>query len=122
MKRILMDIQKQLQKMDKALRISFTNLKVDISNHANSLEFLNIKIVEQDKLISQLMSEMSMLREQGQSIKTELQQLPTEQNAFGERSVSSVECSESVLRTPNSLTPLHMDLLKKVMLLQVETG
>jgi hypothetical protein len=78
-------IQKQLQRMDKALSISFTNLKHDISNHSNSLEILNSKIKEQDELIQQLMNEMAILKEQKHSIKTELQQLPTEQRVFGER-------------------------------------
>jgi hypothetical protein len=119
--KVLTDIQKQLQRMDKALRISFINLKVDISSHTKSLELLDSKIKEQDKLINQLMTEMSMLKEQKHTIKTESQQ-QTEQGGFGERSVSSVECSESVLRTPNSLTPLHLELLRKLMLLQVESG
>ena len=119
--RALANIQKQLQIMDKSLRISFTNLKVDISNHAKSVELQNIKITEQDRLVRQLMNEMALLKEQRHSIKTE-PQTPTEQRVFGERSVSSVGCSESVLRTPNSLTPLHLELLRKLMLLQVENG
>jgi hypothetical protein len=117
----LANIQRQLQIMDKSLRISFTNLKVDISSHSNSLETLNSKIKEQDVLIRQLISEMSILKEHKHPIKTE-SQLRMEQKTFGERSVSSVERSESVLRTPNSLTPLHLELLRKLMLLQVENG
>jgi hypothetical protein len=119
--RALANIQRQLQIMDKSLRISFTSLKVDISSHSNSLETLNSKIKEQDVLIRQLISEMSILKEHKHPIKTE-SQLQMEQKTFGERSVSSVERSESVLRTPNSLTPLHLELLRKLMLLQVETG
>jgi len=119
--KILTDIQKQLQRMDKALIMSFSNLKVDISNHSKALELLDSKIKEQDELIRQLLSEMSTLKEQKHTIKAESQP-PTEQRVFGECSVSSVDRSESVLRTPNSLTPLHLELLRKLMLLQVETG
>lgn len=114
-------IQKQLQIMDKSLRISFTNLKVDISSHSNSLETLNSKIKEQDVLIRQLISEMSILKEHKHPIKTE-SQLQMEQKTFGERSVSSVDRSVSVLRTSNGLAPLHLELLRKLMLLQVENG
>jgi peptidoglycan hydrolase CwlO-like protein len=55
--------------MDKALRISFANLKHDISSHSDSLEKLNSKIKEQDELIRQLMNEISTLKEQEHSIK-----------------------------------------------------
>jgi hypothetical protein len=119
--KLLTDIQKQLQRMDKALISSFANLKHDISSHRKSLELLNSRIAEQDKLLDQLINEMSVLKEQKQTLKTESQQ-QTEQVVFGERSVSSVKCSEGVLRTPNSLTPLHLELLRKLMLLQVENG
>ena len=69
------------------------------------------------------MSEIALLKEQKHNTKIE-SQLPTEQRVFSERSVSSVERSEGVLRTPKSLslTPLHIALLRKLMLLQVETG
>ena len=66
--------------------------------------------------------EMAILKEQKHIIKTVSQQLPTEQRVFGERSVSSVDRSEGVLRTPNSLSALHLEILKRIMLLQMETG
>jgi hypothetical protein len=121
MNRILANIQKRLQKIDKALRISFSNLKLDISIHANSLELLNSKIAEQERLIEQLIIEMAVLKEQRHDIKTESEP-PTEQRVFGERSVSSVDRSVAVLRTPNSLSALHLEILKRIMLLQMETG
>jgi hypothetical protein len=117
-------LQKRLGQMDLALQSSFSNLKRDFSNHASSLDAMNSKLMEQEKLIRQLMSEIALLQKQSNvdispSENTDSHDV---RKVFGDRSVESTERSVSVLRTPNSLSSLHLEILKRIMLIQMETG
>ena len=109
--RTMRKLQKQLKQLDSALSLSFSRLKSDLSNQEKKLEELKSKFTEQERINSQLKEEILKLKQ------------CQEPQVFGERSVKSTERSVSVQRTPNAgLTPLHLELLKRLMLLQMENG
>lgn len=121
---LMQRIQKRLQQMDFALKSSFTNIKKDISSHEGSLASINTKLTEQEKLIQQLIAEMDLVQKKNRAsiLPSEDTTSHNNQRVFGERSVESTERSETVRRTPNSLSALHLEILKRIMLLQMETG
>ena len=105
------NLQKQLKQMDSALSISFSRLKSDLSNQEKKLEDLKSRFTEQERINNQLKEEILKLKQS------------REPKVLGERPVKSTERSVSVRRTPNAgLTPLHLELLKRLMLLQMENG
>jgi predicted transcriptional regulator len=110
--------------MDFALKSSFTNIKKDISSHENSLASINTKLTEQEKLIRQLIAEIARIQNQNHEVISSAGYTHSnnDQKVFGERPVESTERSVTVLRTPNSLSALHLEILKRIMLLQMETG
>ena len=121
---LMQRIQKRLGQMDFALKSSFTNIKRDISSHENSLASINTKLTEQEKLIRQLIAEIARIQKQNPEIisSVEYTNSNNDQKGLGECSVESTERSVTVLRTPNSLSALHLEILKRIMLLQMETG
>ena len=97
-------LQKQLQQIDRNLRIAFSNLKDDISKHTKEMERLGSRIAKLEGASRHLSKD------------TDLAQKPKAHPAvFGNRSVS-------VRRTPNSLTALQSEILKRLMVLQMESG
>ena len=105
------NLQKQLKELDSALSISFSRLKSDLSNQEKKLEDLKSRFTEQERINNQLKEEILKLKQS------------REPKVLGERPVKSTERSVSVRRTPNAgLTPLHLELLKRLMLLQMENG
>ena len=106
-------IEKQLQQLDSALSTSFTNLKRDLSDQEKTMEEFKSKFANLERMVKQLKQEISKLRTQRSQ----------ESKVFGERSAESTERSVSVRRTPNAgLTPLHIEMLKRLMLLQMENS
>lgn len=121
---LMQRIQKRLQQMDFAIKSSFTNIKQDISSHENSLESINTKLTEQKKLIRQLIAEIARIQNQNHKVISSAGYTNSnnDQRVFDERSVESTERSVTVLRTPNRLSALHLEILKRIMLVQMETG
>ncbi len=107
--RTMRNLQKQLKQLDSALSISFSRLKTDLSNQEKILDELKSKFTNQERVNNQLKQEILRLKQS------------REPPVFGKRSVKSTKRSVSVRRTPNAgLTPLHLELLKRLMLLQME--
>lgn len=117
-------LQRQLQQMDAAVKISFSNLKRDFLKQEKTIEELKTKISIQDKALKQLSAKSA---EQETAIKLHTAEITDLKSAksqvFGKRSVKSTERSVSVRRTPNTgLTSLHIEMLKRLMLLQMENS
>jgi len=134
---------KKLKELDSALKSSFSNLKCDMVKISNHLIDLDSRINEQNNQLRELKKEIDSLRDKEISIDTIKENLKKEilqdlrasqksnnstrespDEAFGNRSVKSTERSVSVRRTPNTtgFTGLHMEMLKRLMVLQIESG
>jgi uncharacterized membrane protein len=99
-----------LQQLDSALRTSFANLKRDVLKQDQTIEQLSVKFTEQENFIKHLAAEIAILRP-NQTSKPESTPTPV--------------TKESTNIQPQSrprLTPLQLQLLKHLMILQLEAG
>jgi len=96
-------IQKRLQQMESSLKSSFSNIRHDITSHKEKLAGMEAKLTEQEKRIEQLTGEIARLQKQDSSAK-------------------ETSPSESVHKKPEGLTPLHLQILKRLMIFQMEKG
>ena len=113
-------LHKELKQLDASLTVSFSNLKNDISKQASMLKQIKSRIGKHEELIQQLRKDIEVLH--GQQKTQQIKHI-SDKSAFGNRSEKSTERSVSVRRTPNAgLTPLHLELLKRILLLQMENG
>ena len=79
-----------------------------------------MKLQEQEHINRELMKDIALLQKQ-QSAPSKLGH--SDQKTFGNRSVKSTERSVSVRRKPNAgLTPLNIQMLKTLILLQMENS
>lgn len=133
-----MYIKKELERMNPNLKISFSRIKHDIGNLSDWVCYLNTRFTEQEKLnkrfgkaiaaLQRTQSDIdalkrSLKKEIMQEISKQLQRQEKKGAMFGKRSVKDTERSVSVHRTPNTkLTPLHIEMLKRLMALQMENN
>ncbi len=97
-------LNKRLQLLDEGLKVSFSNLKHDLVDQAKVIKDLQSRLVEQEKISKQLATRIDKLRD-------------------GKQSTKSKECNQSVTRKEIlNLSSLHFDILKRLMLIQVESG
>ena len=135
------NLQKQLQQLDTALMTSFSNLKRDLNNQADTLSRINSKLIEQEKFNKQLIRNIAELQKQQvdtnslkKSSKEEIlreigkaQGRKTPENGMKKLSGDCSGKSKLTVNaspTPNTkgLTALHMELLRRLMILQIESG
>ncbi len=98
-------IEKQLQQLDSALSTSFANLKRDFMEQAKTIEKLRVKIAEQEKVTQHLKAEIAKLK-----------RVPPKP-----KPPKSPVRKASTQSSP-VLTPLHLQLLKHLVILQLESG
>ena len=97
-------LQMQVQQMDSAVKTSFSNLKRDLASQAETIEELQSRLADQEKISTQLAARIEKIKDSKQSTK-------------------SKECNQLVTRKDNtSLSSLHFNILKRLMLIQVESG
>jgi len=99
------DIQKQLQNLDSVLSTSFANLKRDFLAQQKTIEKLNGKSTEQGKIMEFLTAEIAKLKQKPPRPKP----------------LKSPVRKASNQSSPG-LTPLHLQILKHLMILQFESG
>ena len=107
----LRNLQKQLQQLDRNLRAAFSNLRNDISRHTERLEHMEVRIAKLEDITKKRME-----------YNTSTEKPKAHPKVFASRSVRSVKRSVSVRQTPNSLTALQSEILKRLMVLQMESG
>jgi len=116
---------KQLQQLDAALRDSFSKLKRDLSNQAESLGNMESRLTKQEKTKRQLKRDIAVLQKQmkGTTRQRTEKERNTNQKVFGKSSVKTTERSANHRTTETSrLTPLHVEILKRLMIIQMESG
>lgn len=111
--RVMDSIQRQLSQLDKNLRASFSKLKLDLTKQSAELEQLKSRLADQEALIRKLLEQLAALSQKSTDNTVQV---------FGNRSVRSIQRSESVRRSPNNLTQLHLSILKRLMALQIESS
>ena len=116
------NMQRKFHQLDSALRTSFDNLKRDFLEQEKTIEELNTRITKQDRFLKQLHAKSAEHEKAIKHVSAEIADLKSEKSqVFGKRSVKSTERSVSVRRKPNTgLTSLHIEMLKRLMLLQME--
>ena len=113
--RVLQGLQKQLNQLDGNLKNSFSNLKEDLSKQAKEIQQLKFKLAKQEAINRRLAKDIAA------PILKKPDNHTLSHEAFGNHSVRSVKRSFGVRRTPNTHTPLHLEMLKRLMLLQMES-
>jgi hypothetical protein len=125
-------LEQRFEQLDKALRNSFDNLKRDLSHQSETLEYLKAKIREQEQFNLQLLRDMAELQQAHitslkQSLKQEIleelttkpkKKVSTTENQAISQGLKSGQSSgsEGVV----GLTALHIKILKRLMILQME--
>ena len=99
--RTIRGLQSRFEQLDKALSASFANLKSDLAVQAEEIATLKAKAREHDRAIIELAERIGQTQEQPYSIDTQ----------------RSEEHRSSL-----ALSPLNLRILKRLMLLQVESG
>jgi len=110
------NLQKQLQQLDAAVRNSFSNLKRDLSNQAESLESLKSRLSKQEKVNRQLNRDIAVLQKQMKDTTGQHREVSRESDKV--LGVHSVSRKQDIKR----LTALHIQILKRLMILQMESG
>ena len=134
----LRKMQKQMCQLDAALTTSFANLKSDLTKQTKSLESQNARLEKQEKHDRQLKRDITELKKQQaeiaeikESLKNRIKggterrkkQANENQKVFGKLTVNSTQRSTCTHQKQSAgLTPLHMEILKRLMILQTESG
>lgn len=97
--RTIRGLQSRFEQLDKALSVSFANLKRDLAAQAEEIAALKTKAREHDRAIRKLEEQIGQTQEP-----------------------YSKDIQRSEERRPLALSPLNLRILKHLMLLQVESG
>ena len=111
--------QKQLQKLDSALRTSFANLKRDFLQQEKTIEDLSASIAKQDKVLKQLNAKSAEQEDATKHLSAEIAALKRKpiKPKFHKTPDRKTSTQSSL-----ALTPLHLHILKHLMILQLESG
>ncbi|MFC1714631.1 hypothetical protein ACFL6S_13270 [Candidatus Poribacteria bacterium] len=101
-RRSLEDLQQQLQQLDSALKTSFANLRRDFLEQERTIEELKIKIAKQEEISEHLTTQIAELKREPSKSKSPVRKTSTQSSL--------------------ALTPLHLQILKHLMILQLESG
>ena len=112
-------MEKRLQQLDSALRTSFANLKRDFLAQEKTIEELKAKVAKQDKALKLLNAKSAEQEKVTNYLSAEIAKL--------KRKLSKPKSYKTPIRktfaqSSLALTPLHLQLLKHLMILQLESG
>ena len=117
-------VRKRIGELDRMLARSFAKIRNDMSSLVATVEKLTEKVNKQNDQLESFAERINRLEKLTVSGEAMAKEAETATPDVKSRSVESTERSVSVRRTPNNngLTNLHFELLKRLMILQVESG